>query len=461
MTNAVEVRDAVKKIGQRLLGEANDLKRTFQSIATELDIDIKLLDRITLGEAGFAETMAFAQLFAENYPVRMGDLVLDFSDHSSGLKIMRAEESELSGRIFDRVDKDGIRTPYYEYRDTATAKMSPFKPEWIKELRAVDNSDPRNPDVAYNNGHFLHQMTAFIGPVNFYWEVDGQKFCKEMNTGSSNYITPFWKHSFTTRDPDQEAIIIAVTFAAGAGKARNELYDLGTETISSYILNNRDHKSGVAQLIKQLMMDRCLTKAHLTDIAARRNINLDCDMLLSMNTEKAQSQLDALAEILNVPASIFELPEHKLDNEVVVKDRNLQERYAYNSDLSNPDYLIEALAGTKRMPSMQGFNFEICTGSIHDASELQSALHSYVYNYGDSALSIKWSHDGSSKEDILAPGDSCYIEPFVKHRFARQGESQGNLFVFRVNGEVNLTVQKEISSFASAKRIIESTTWFD
>ena len=110
MTNAVEVRDAVKKIGQRLLGEANDLKRTFQSIATELDIDIKLLDRITLGEAGFAETMAFAQLFAENYPVRMGDLVLDFSDHSSGLKIMRAEESELSGRIFDRVDKDGIRT---------------------------------------------------------------------------------------------------------------------------------------------------------------------------------------------------------------------------------------------------------------------------------------------------------------------------------------------------------------
>lgn len=453
--------EAVKKIGQRLLSEANDLKRTFQSIASELDIDINRLERITQGEASFADTMSIAQLFAENYPVRLGDLVLDFSDHSSGIKIMRAEESESSGRIFDRADKDGNRTPYYEYRDTATVKMSPFKPEWIKELRVVYNSDPDNPDVAYNNGHFLHQMTAFIGPVNFYWEVDGEKFCKEMDTGSSNYITPFRKHSFTSRDPDQEAIIIAVTFAADAGKARNELYDLGTEAISSYILNNRDHKAGVAKLIKQLMMDRCLTQTHLTELAARRNINLDCNLLLSVNTDKPQSQLDALAEILNVPASLFELPEHTPDNEVVVKDRNPQEQYACNSDLSNPDYLIDALAGTKRMPFMQGFNFEICTSSIDDASELQSALHSYVYNYGDTILSIEWLHDGSLKEDILQPGDSCYLEPFVKHRFARQGESNANLFVFRVSGEVNLTVQKEISSFAGAERIIEFTTWFD
>jgi len=209
------------------------------------------------------------------------------------------------------------------------------------------------------------------------------------------------------------------------------------------------------------MMDRCLTQAHLTELAARRNINLDCNLLLSVNTEKPQSQLDSLAEILNVPASLFELPEHTLDNEVVVKDRNPHERYAYNSDLSNPDYLIDALAGTKRMPSMQGFNFEICTSSIENASELESSLHSYIYNYGDSILSIEWSHDGSLKGDILQPGDSCYLEPFVKHRFARHGESNANLFVFRVSGEVDLTVQKEISSFARAERIIESTTWFD
>ena len=85
---------------------------------------------------------------------------------------------------------------YYEYRDTATATLSPFKPEWIEELRVVEDNRPENPDVAYNNGHFLHQMTAFIGPVNFYWELNGEKYSKEMNTGSSNYITPFYFKRF-------------------------------------------------------------------------------------------------------------------------------------------------------------------------------------------------------------------------------------------------------------------------
>ena len=39
------------------------------------------------------------------------------------------------------------------------SKLGPFKPEWIKELRNVNDSDPRNPEIAYNNGHFLHQLT--------------------------------------------------------------------------------------------------------------------------------------------------------------------------------------------------------------------------------------------------------------------------------------------------------------
>ncbi len=75
---------------------------------------------------------------------------------------MRAADSKRSSRIFTRRNKSGERTPYYEYRDSAMSKTSPFKPEWIKELRVVKDSDPENPDVAYNNGHFLHQLTFFI-----------------------------------------------------------------------------------------------------------------------------------------------------------------------------------------------------------------------------------------------------------------------------------------------------------
>ena len=62
-------------------------------------------------------------------------------------------------------------------------------------IKIVDNNDPNNPDVAYNNGHLMHQMTTFVEPVNFYWEVNGKKFCGNEH-GDSNFITPFLKHSF-------------------------------------------------------------------------------------------------------------------------------------------------------------------------------------------------------------------------------------------------------------------------
>ena len=38
----------------------------------------------------------------------------------------------------------------------------------------MSDNDPYNPDVAYNNGHLMHQMTTFVGPVKFYWEVNGK-----------------------------------------------------------------------------------------------------------------------------------------------------------------------------------------------------------------------------------------------------------------------------------------------
>ena len=135
-------------------------------------------------------------------------------------------ESIESSRVYSRLNKDGVATEYYEYRDAAIIKIKPFRPEWIKELRIVDNNDPNNPDVAYNNGHLMHQMTTFVGPVNFYWEVNGKKFCKEMNTGDSNFITPFGNIALLL-EIRQKKHIVAVTFSGDVGRARNELYALG------------------------------------------------------------------------------------------------------------------------------------------------------------------------------------------------------------------------------------------
>ena len=51
--------------------------------------------------------------------------------------------------------------PYYLYKDTVMSKVSSFRPEWIQELVIVDDNDPENKKVKYNNGHFLHQFTYF------------------------------------------------------------------------------------------------------------------------------------------------------------------------------------------------------------------------------------------------------------------------------------------------------------
>ena len=42
-----------------------------------------------------------------------------------------------------------------------------------------------------------------------------------------------------------------------------------------------------------------------------------------------------------------------------------------------------------------------------------------------------------------------------------QESDNGKLFVFRVSGAVNLTVQKELSAFVDTERIIETKPWFD
>ncbi|MDA9965899.1 hypothetical protein N9E85_01195 [Gammaproteobacteria bacterium] len=453
-------KETVQRIGQRILSEANDLKRTFESICDELNIDTVRFNKVTSGSASYDEAIELAKLISTNYPVKLGDLILEIPDTDRGLIIMRKEASEISKRIFSRLDRDQNRTPYYEYRDTATATLSPFKPEWIDQLRVVKDDRPDNPDVAYNNGHFLHQMTAFIGPVNFYWEVDGKKHSKQMETGSSNYITPFVKHSFTSRDSSQPAIIIAVTFSSDAGRSRGEFYSLGNDRLQSYVLNNRQPDHAISQLIQQILNDKCLTIHNLKNIAERNNINIDLDELLDPSSSKSEDDIQKLANLLKIKSSVFELPLHESDD-VVVKDKDRSEAYIFNSSATKPDYIINPLAVVARLPSINGFDMEIASSKNENSSPLNSSLHTYLYNYGDESFEFYWIFDGKEYQETIYPDDSIYLEPFIEHKFFTSSTSNANIFMFRVPGGINLEVQKEISSYADSARIIESKQWFN
>ena len=95
----------VKLIGNRLLAEANDLKRTIDSISKEICVDISKFKNVIDGYASFEEAVELATQFSQNYPVSLGDLIIDLPDHMDGVLIMRAGESKKSSRVFKRKDR--------------------------------------------------------------------------------------------------------------------------------------------------------------------------------------------------------------------------------------------------------------------------------------------------------------------------------------------------------------------
>lgn len=445
-------------LGARILSEANDLKRTLKALAEEIEIDEIELNRIVKGECSLSDSMGVIEKMGKRYPIDNTDLCLFEDDCENGVKLMRASRSKESNRFFQRKDKSGIRTDYYEYQDTAMAKISPFRPEWIKMLRPVNNNDPLNPDVAYNNGHFLHQMTFFVGPVNFYWEVNGKKYCREMNTGDSNYITPFWAHSFTTRDTSQEAYILAATFGGDVRRAQKELYTLGKRGIENYSLDCRQPRRGVAQLIRQHMINENMT---LEVMEARlKNHSINIRSILNSDCQPSLEELEIIAGLLHVEVFDFILPKYNFEEEVAVKQKSESEMYFYPSDRDRK-FRINPLARAAKMPLSKGFDITPLADEVPADQYFNSSLHSYVYNYGTETLKVCWRLENQEFSDILHPDDSMVLQPFIPHTFVTTKNRPGNLCVMRVSGAVNLSTQRELSYFARRDRVIETSCWFD
>ena len=148
------------KSGKNFLGILNDIKRRPEDASEELNIPLNEIQLIIEGKKPI--TTELVNQAIKIWPVNARDFYIVRDDCELGVKIMKAEESAKSGRIMERAGK-----PYYEYRDTAMSTVAPFRPEWILELCTVSNNDPTNPDVQWNNGHFMHQFTYFIGKIKF------------------------------------------------------------------------------------------------------------------------------------------------------------------------------------------------------------------------------------------------------------------------------------------------------
>ncbi len=446
-------------VGARILSEANDLKRDSHALAIDLRMDHAIIKDVISGHTTLEVADDVIRRMGDVYPIDETDLRILKDDCDAGIKIMRAKESRATSRIFPRPDKSGELNPYYEYRDTAFSSLSPFRPEWIRELRVVSDCNPHNPDVAFNNGHFLHQYSMYVGPVNHYWNIDGRRYAAEMNTGDSSYTTPFRPHTFTSRSATERALILAITFGGHVRRAQRELYALGARA-EHYLLDQTTATAATKSLVRQYLRDSALTLDQLNAYLRRAGVTLTAQDSVDGDRLLTNSDLEHLATALGISVRDLQMPVFDDTDEVIVHHTSADDEFPYPASTDHR-YAIRPMIRTAKMPAMRGFTARVTTTVADLAAGFTSGLHSWLYNYSGHAAGLCWSDGTTQRDTVVEPDDSVYIQPFVTHAFCRVDDEPAELCVVRVAGHVNGDTQRELSHFPSIGRVVrEDRRWF-
>ena len=446
-------KDNLKRIGANFLDILNNLKRDTETAARELNINESLLKKMLSGETNINEEII--KRASRIWPVNKRDFFVIEDDAPDGVLVMKHEESKNSTRILQRGGVD-----YYEYRDTAMSRVSMFRPEWIKELVIVDDKNPHNPNLAWNNGHFLHQFTYFIGPVNFYWDLGNNKrFCAEMSTGDSMHISPFVPHTFATRknNKKEKGIILAVTYGGMlAGDAQNEISVLGSTLSNEFLIDYSSLNHATSSLIKEFREQLSLPQqslALISGINLKRIINLENNQSLPTNNE-----LIKLAKNLRV--SIRDLIPKDVNNKQVVVLPYKGTRSWNDSENCSP-YVFVELAHTTDMPYTKGLELTIHKSNV--GQKLKVTSHQYIYNVGKTPVTLTWKNNKKEKSIDLQPDDSAYMKPSIEHEFKAK-EQEAKLLIVRTGGHLVGDTQHELSLLdkRGLDRIaIETQQWYN
>ena len=442
------------RFGNYFLGMLNDLKRRPEDAANELNVSLEEIMGIIEGKKEI--TSKIISRAVKIWPVNYRDFFLIRDDCPDGIKIMRNEDSAKSSRVMDR---GGM--PYYEYRDTAMSSVALFRPEWIEELCIVEDNDPNNLAVQWNNGHFMHQFTYFIGDVNYYYRgPDGEKKVAIMNTGDSVYGTPFRPHSFATRKgAKKNGLILALTYGNQlAADTQQELSAIGKELSLPYWLDFSSRKNAFAVLLN---FHRNCASLSFEELEKRTSINKEKLIQYENSSEiPSYETIVTLAAAMNVNTRDL-LPNDIIEDKVIVQYYKDSAKWYFPQ--TTKAYEIVELVHSRNLPFSKAFEFT--TLKENDSNSLEEldlivGLHQYIYNVGESTVHLNWKINNESHLEELKPGDSAYIKPNVPHNF----RSNGKLMVLRIAGRIAGDAQRELSSLDkndAHRAISEVSMWFD
>jgi len=438
------------KSGKNFLGILNDIKRRPEDAANELNIPLNEIQLIIEGKQPITPELVNKAI--KIWPINARDFYIIQDDCPLGIKIMRFEESKQTSRIMNRAGK-----PYYEYRDTAMSTVAPFRPEWILELCTVEDNDPTNFDVQWNNGHFMHQFTYFIGGVNFYYKDEsGNKKIAVMNTGDSMYITPFTPHTFTSRKENtKNGLILALTYGGKlTGDVQQELSGLSVELGSKFALDFSTKENEGASLIK---FHREISSISIEELSKRTSLTVEKIINFEKGVDSPTiDELQKISEALTINIRDI-LQNDKTESKVIVKTHEQCKSWFYPENSKVYEFI--ELASTSALPFSKAF--EVMINNFENPGyDLESGSHQYVYNIGETSVTLNWKFNYKTYKEIINPGDSIYVKPFINHNF----RGNGKLLILRIGGKIAGDPQRELSVVGkknTERAISETMQWFD
>ena len=420
----------------------NDLKRRPIDAAKDLKVSVNKIEKILNSKE--ITDLSIIEKAVKVWPVNYSDFFYTEDDTKNDYKIFKLSDANKSERIMYRGGK-----PYYSYKDTVMSKISPFRPEWIQELVIVNNNNPYNKLVKFNNGHFLHQFTYFIGPVNFYYIENNKKKVAVMNTGDSMYISPYVPHTFTTRQNKEKILgsILALTYTDKVdGEILNELSAIGHDLVKKYKINTINKFKGFYDNLNYHLRASSIS---LETLKEKTKIKISKKSSKIPNFQV----IEKIAKFLNV--NLRDLIPPIKSNSVKIKKFKSNRSWYYPSNKTKTYEFFE-LTNLPELPLSKAYEFHVRSNKNHNHF-LEVPCHQYIFNIGLTTGKININKNISEQ---LEPGDSIYLKPNLSHKFV--GISK--LLILRIGGKVSGDVLYQMSMISdkNIKRLVDDNLpWFN
>ncbi len=83
----------LKAMGARILSEANDLKRTIEAMADDLNVEYEYLQNVVDGKCKKKDTFKILKKIEKIYPIDSSDLMLIHDDCENAISYISAKKS--------------------------------------------------------------------------------------------------------------------------------------------------------------------------------------------------------------------------------------------------------------------------------------------------------------------------------------------------------------------------------